>query len=148
MRCVGAGAADAELFQLLDQRRLAEPRGRLGEMLSGADFEWEDRRALRHFGQKQIVAGDAGDTHESIEDQLAAGGAEDRVAARRFGGDSDGGGVEFGRRHLAGDEAVPDQLIQLIFIGPELGVGVGGVKEASVGRMASWASWALLLLEE
>ena len=56
--------------------------------------------------------------------------------------------IEFCRRHLAGNETRPDQLVQPIFIRPEFGVRFLRRKFASVGRIASWASWALLLLDE
>ena len=80
------------------RRGFGKPRRRLGEMLGGIDLDRKHRLAAGQFRQQLIFAGDAGDTHEAIENQLAAGGAEDRFAAAGGGGDGDAGLVEFRRR--------------------------------------------------
>ena len=67
---------------------------------------------LAQLRQKLIFAGDAGNFHEAVEDKLAAGGAEERVAGLRVGGERDGGLIELRRRHLAGDESPPDQIVK------------------------------------
>ena len=56
-----------------------------------------------------VVAALGVDAHEAVELDDLAGGAEDRI----LGGDVDRGLLETRRRHLAGDEAVPDQGVEL-----------------------------------
>ena len=58
-----------------------------------------------------------------------------KTASPAFGGRGDrhGGLIELRRRHLAGDEAVPDQLIQLASSAPSLPCASAGVK-LSIGR--------------
>src|SRR2546421_11454502 len=102
-------------------------------MLGGVDLNWIDRLIFRERGQELIFAADAGDFHEAVEDELAAGGAEYRFAAFGGNGNVDRGLIEFSRGHLAGDETGPDQLIDLVFVGTELGVGFLW-SEGGIGR--------------
>ena len=48
-RGIGGGAADAELFHALDQRRFRVARRRLGEMLAGVDLTLGQRFARAHL---------------------------------------------------------------------------------------------------
>ena len=59
-----------------------------------------------------------------------------------LGADLDGRLVEQRRVHLRGDEAFPDQRIDLQFVFAEFSLRESGVRATDVGRMASWASWA------
>ena len=54
-RRVGRRPADALLLQLLDQRRLGEPRRRLREVLLGPDLEQLDRLALLERRQQRVA---------------------------------------------------------------------------------------------
>ncbi len=50
---------------------------------------------------------------EAVEADDLAGGAKIELARARFGQNIDRGALEFGRFHLAGDGAGPDQLVEL-----------------------------------
>ena len=88
------------------------------------------------------------DRQEAVELRHAAGGAEQvRRAVLALGVDVDGGLVEHRRRHLRGDEAHPDQPVELeLVLGQVLLDRLPGVRSAEVGRMASCASCASFLL--
>ncbi len=117
---VRARPADPELLQRLHQARLGKARRGLREMLGRRNLDREDRLFLLQVGQELIFARDAGDAHEPVKNEFAAGGAEDGVAARRRRSEGHAGLVEFRGRHLARHKPIPDQLIQLGFVGSEL----------------------------
>ena len=52
-RRVGRRAADTLVLEFLDQRRLAEARRRLGEVLLGLEAQQLERLALVHRGQRR-----------------------------------------------------------------------------------------------
>ena len=89
------------------------------------------------FGIDDAVAG---------EEQRRTGGAKEVILG---GQDIDGQRGVKRRLHLARQEAPPDQLITA---GPwpssrYLRDHVGRARKAEVGRIASWASWALATLD-
>ncbi len=125
-RGVGGRPADAELFHALDERGFRIARRRLGEVLRGIDRAFLQRLALAHLGElaglvvlRLVVAAFLVDLEEAVELRDGAGGAQIDVAGARLGGDVDGGALELGRLHLAGDGAHPDQLIELGLVGLE-----------------------------
>ena len=59
---------------------------------------------------------------------------------------STGDGVQLGVFHLAGHEALPDELIELELVVGELALTASGRMEGSEGRMASCASCAPALI--
>ena len=117
---VCAGAADPQALHLLHQRRFRIARRRLREMLRRINVNRENPRLFCQFRQQLIFRADAGNFHKSVENQLAPTGTEDRIATGRGRIQFHRGLVKLCRRHLAGDEAAPDQLIQLVFIRPQL----------------------------
>ena len=140
-RGVGRRAADAQLFQLLDQGGFREARRRLGEMLVGADRLDLGLGAFLQRGQAAafilVVLGAfllfvaaffiGGD--EAVEDHDLAGGAQARLTVGRL--DLYRGAVQTRRFHLRGDHPLPDQLIQTLQIAIEP-QGVGAAQD--VGR--------------
>jgi hypothetical protein len=94
---VGGGSADAELFELLHQACFGEARRGLGEVLRGEHLDRADGLLFLQVGQELVFAGDAGDFHEAVEDELATAGAEDGLGALGVGDDRRGGLVELGR---------------------------------------------------
>ncbi len=127
-------AADAELLQALDQRRLGVARRRRGGVaarLERLDVDDVAGRAAagssssRSSGRRGVVALVAG-----LDVDLAVAGERDRrarggelgVAAvgRRVGADAHGDGVAEGVGHLAGQRALPDQPVQRQLVAVEL----------------------------
>ena len=117
-RGVGGGAADAELLQPLDQTRLRIARRRLGEMLLGLHRLALRRLAFCHGRQglpvlvivRPVVLTFTVELQEPVE-------ADDRAGRPQYGSavgrcHIDGGAVEDGGGHLAGDGALPDQLVK------------------------------------
>jgi hypothetical protein len=68
---------------------------------------------------------DAGDLVETVEDEGAAGGLEGTSRSTGLQSqtsatlDQDGGGVPLRGGHLAGDEALPDDLVEAEVVGAE-----------------------------
>ena len=93
-----------------------------------------------------VVAAFLIDREEAVELHHLAGGAQFQRAAAGLGLDVDGGALELGRFHLAGDGAHPDQLVEPGLVGIEPRAQSGGRRDRSVGRIASCASWAFLAL--
>ena len=150
---VGGGTADAVLLQELDERGLVEPRRRLRLLLLGRDLE--QLEASRpgvsggSFGESLSVSssssvGDAVGREVARELQRRARGAVDRPCPRR---DLGRRRVVDRRAHLRGDEALPDQPVELRLVGrdvaarPPRAAGPG-----TSGRIASCASCASLRL--
>ena len=125
-RGIGRGAADAELFHALDERRLGVARRRLGEMLArldallGQGFARLHRRQARRILVFLVVAALLVEREEAGEANDLAGRAEIEFSRPRLGEDVDRGALEFGALHLAGDRAVPDQLVELGLFGLEM----------------------------
>jgi hypothetical protein len=151
---VGRGPADAEFFQLLDQRGFRIARRRLGEVLRAHDPFHAQAVAARHRRQPLavlvglVVAAFLIEAQEAVEAHHRPGGAKGvalRVVALRR--NVDGGALELGAFHLAGHGALPDQLVERGLFGIEIGLRTrSGKRNRSVGRIASWASWAFLAL--
>ncbi|MNZ47604.1 hypothetical protein D3C78_653240 [compost metagenome] len=130
-RRIGGRAADATLLQLLDQAGLGVTRRRLGEVLAGIQLEQLEQLAFVHFRQHVVFARLAllrQDAGVAVELEDAALGAQFELA----GSDADAGGQVLGRRHLAGDELAPDQVVEAL--GITLHAGQLGRLEVDVGR--------------
>ena len=123
---VGGGAADAVFLQGAHQRGLGVARRRLGEVLFGADFLELDDVAFFHGGQHFFVVVAGGvvlafqvDLHEAGHGDGGAGGAQGvAFAAAEVHGHLVDGGVD----HLAGDGALPDEVVELVLVGAEIGL--------------------------
>ena len=142
-RGIGRGTADAELFHALDQRGFGETRRRFGEMLGDGEVLALQRFALAHGGEAAtvlivavVVAAFLIEREEAVEFYHLAGGAQFQHAGASFGRDIDGGAFQFGRFHLAGDGADPDQFIKPGLIGIEPPAHIGGPPR-QVGRAGS-----------
>ena len=128
---VGGGAADAQLLHPLHQARLRIARRRLGEVLVGRDLAALHRILLAHRRKGAgvlLLAGLAAghepgapiglavvqilavELEEAVEGDHRAGGAQPD-AARRVG-EVHRGLVQLRRLHLAGDGALPHQLVE------------------------------------
>ena len=142
-RGIGRGPADAELFHALDQRGFGEARRRFGEMLGDGEILALQRFALAHGGEAAavlvvavVVAAFLIEREEAVEFYHLAGGAQLQHARARFGRDIDRGAFQFGRFHLAGDGADPDQFIELGLIGIEAAAHIGRAAR-QIGRAGS-----------
>lgn len=82
------------------------------------------------------------DLQEAVEHDDGAGGAQHHVLGRA--GDVDRHLIQHGAFHLAGQRTLPDQLIEPQFVTFQIAGHRVGRRCRSVGRMASWASWAFL----
>ena len=119
-RGIGRGPADAELFHLLDQRRFGVAGRRLGEVLLGRDLAFG--RGLARGDLRQalvvvalgVVAAFLVDLDEAVEQHHLAGGAKADLAVGRA--DLDDGALEPGGGHLAGEGALPDQVVELALV--------------------------------
>ena len=131
-RGVGGGAADAALFHFAHEAGLAVPRRRLGEMLAGFEFQQLEGVAGLQVRQDEIVV-------------LLAGRGQHPGVAVELNNPALGGEFEFPglaaafcrrrrrhrsgkiarRRHLAGDEAPPNQIVQ------PLGIRLHGALQVS-----------------
>src|SRR5690606_16020735 len=160
---VRRGPADAELLQLLHQARLAEARRRLREVLrrhevdDGARLPGLQRGERGEVVQRAVVALLAGlrvEAGEAVELHDRPGGAE-QVEARAgvargvpaADREVDGRGVVDRRRHLAGDEAEPDELVETELVAVEIvlhGLGRAGRVRGADGLVGLLR--ALLLL--
>ena len=105
-------AADAELFQPLDERRLGVPRRRLGEMLVRSNSALGQPFAGRHLGQplrflipRIFVAPLLVKGQKTIELHDRSGRAQIEGSASGFCGDVNRRALELGRFHLAGNRA-------------------------------------------
>ena len=145
-RGVGRGPADAELLHALDQRRLGVARRRLGEVLLGGHGALLGRLAVHDQRQPgvlvavavelDVVAALEIDLEEAVEGHDLAGGAQGHGAVGA--GDIDRGALEARGFHLAGDRALPDQVVEPALVGLEPGelvrrLGHVGRADALVG---------------
>ena len=112
-RCKGAGAADALLLQLLDERCFGEVRRRLGEVLLCRHELVKQQLAagfnVRHLGVLFFIVIFAVQLQEAREFQYGACCAQLVVGSIN----RQSGNVINSVRHLAGNNAVPDERIQL-----------------------------------
>ena len=122
-RGIGGRAADAELFQPLDQRRLAVARRRLGEVLAGLDpalgravalDQHRQHPAFVLFVARLLVERFIIDREKAGELDHLPGGAQFVLAGWIAQGD--GGPLDIGAGHLARDRALPDQFVQPPFV--------------------------------
>ncbi len=126
---IGRGAADAVLLQGLDQGGLAVAGRRLGELLLAVELDELELLALpdlRHGGALAVLGLVPGrrvlvlrllvDRQEAGALQDLAPGPEQVAAVLHV----HLGDVEERRLHLRGDEAVPDELVELEFFGFEV----------------------------
>src|SRR6185437_9469556 len=116
-RGVGGRPADAELFELLDEARLAVARRRLCEMLLGLDLAALERLALLQGRQAPpflillgIVDILAIEREITVEGDGRAIGAQHDLAVGRA--DIDRNLIDERGCHLARDRALPDQLVK------------------------------------
>ena len=124
---VGRGTADAELLELLDQAGFRIARRRLGEMLLRHDLAPVHRLVLGDVGQDGaglvvvalVVLAFVVEREEAVELHDRAGGAKlDGLVAA---GDVDRHLVQHGAFHLAGDGALPDQLVEAELVLVQIG---------------------------
>ena len=121
---VGGRTADAKLFQLLHEAGFGVSRRRLGKFLHGLNLGVSQRVA--HFYRRQpalyllflLIGRFSIDFQETLEQNHLAVGHKLLVAPWHRNGD--GGLFGLGVAHLAGEGALPDQLVQT------LGEGVAG----------------------
>ena len=118
-RRVGARAADVLFFECLDERRLIVARRRLREVLLGQELDERKRLACRKLGQEHVLFLLAVriDGEEARELQRRARSARDVALACRH---TDADRIEDGGRHLAGDEALPNQGVEAQLIAREV----------------------------
>ena len=118
---IGRGPADAEFLKPLHQACFAVARRRLREMLLRLGLVMGQRFAFLHGRQqasvlvflaalRRLVPGFLIQFQEAIEGDDGTGGAE--FSAAVGGLDGHGGLVQLGAGHLAGDGALPDQLVE------------------------------------
>ena len=128
---VGGGPADTIFLQGADQSRLTVAGRRLGEVLLRDELDeihllpfhqrWQDALPL---SQLLIVP----EQHQPARElDGGTGGAEEvgLLAPRWPGQHVNGGGVQHGRRHLAGHKAPPDEAIEPMLIGGQIGLHPG-----------------------
>ena len=123
-RGVGAGPADAVFLQFADERGLGEAGRRLGELLLRRERDQFQDLPLPDIGQELAEAvllavlllalrvddGESGKLHDrSLRPEEAVGGR-----------DVHGGLVQEGRVHLAGQEPVPDELVETELVGRQV----------------------------
>ncbi len=116
--------ADAFALQQRDERPLVVAGRRLGEVLLGAQVGERERLAVGEVGQltARLLALAVGPAVAVELHDLPRGPEHQRRVAGRVGGDEVGAqAVEDGRRHLRGDGAAPDQLVQRPLVGVETG---------------------------
>ena len=120
---VGGGAADAELLHLLDQARLRVARRRLGEVLVGGDpvaaSAGRARPSAAACGSRRRRRPAASSTSSRYSLRKPSKATMEPVARSLVpaAGDLDRDLVELGRLHLAGDGALPDQLVEAELLG-------------------------------
>ena len=117
---IGRGAADAQFFHALDQRRLGIARRRLGEMLLGRDAPLFGRLTGHDLRQTAfivalVITALVIDGQKAVEQHDLARGAQPHLPVRAE--DVDRGAFHPRGGHLAGDGALPDQIIELALIG-------------------------------
>ena len=118
---IGRGATNAQFFHPLDQRRLGEAGRRLGEMLIGLDRALGRGVACGQGGQALailalvVIAALFIDAHEAVERDHLPAGTQRHMAIGA--GDLGGGAFKARGFHLAGDGALPDQVVKAALVG-------------------------------
>ena len=107
-RRIGAGSADPQGLELFDEARFVVARRRLGEVLFRFDIAQLHRLFLLELGKEFVLFAVAGHPVETVKDQFAAGGFEDRFLPL----EEDRLGLELRLGHLAGQEAVVDEAVE------------------------------------
>ena len=124
-RCKGAGAADALLLQLLDERCFGEVRRRLGEVLFCRHELVKQQLAagfnIRNLGVLFFIVIFAVQLQEAREFQYGACCTQLVVGSINC----QGGNVINSVRHLTGNNAVPDECIQLQLVAGEVFLHLG-----------------------
>ena len=124
-RCKGAGAADALLLQLLDERCFGEVRRRLGEVLLCRQQLVKQQLAagfdVRNLGVLFFIVIFAVQLQEAREFQYGACCTQLVVGSIN----RQGGNVINSVRHLTGNNAVPDERIQLELVVGEVLLHLG-----------------------
>ena len=109
--------ADAALLELFDQRRLGVARWRLAEVLLGLDAVVVELIALRERGQLVLAVLVASpDAVETVEREHRPVGSEHVFPAFNL----DLRLVVLRRRHPAGDEPPPDQVVEPVLVGSQV----------------------------
>ena len=110
-RRVGRGAADATLLELLDQGAFGIARRRIGEVLGRIDVRRSEPVALMELGDGDVLV-----LHHHRPEHLREAVKADYLALPPeligSGLDLNFGYVDKAVRHLAGDEPVPDELVE------------------------------------
>src|SRR5690606_34515484 len=116
---VGGGSADAKLLQLLDERCLRVTRRRLRRMLRYIDRPTGERLAGIDLGKASVFTVFAVvllhlrvGCEETVEADHRADGPEHSLAVGPGSLDLHRGALDLGGRHLAGDGALPDHLVE------------------------------------
>ena len=121
-RGIGRGPADAEFFHLLDERGFRIARRRLGEVLRREDLLARQILVRVDFRKAAVVVtvvallavlllvGIGG--NEAVEADDGAGRAQPGGPGAVPCGDFDRRALDLGRRHLAGDAALPDEVVE------------------------------------
>ena len=125
---IGRGTADPLLLHLLDERRFGVAWWRRLKLLPRLDLEGRQFRALLEVGQHlvAIVLGRAAHGIKTIEPQHAAARFEHGAGVAVAPSHADTRRIPFGVGRLAGEEALPDQPIDLhLLIGERRGDAVG-----------------------
>ena len=154
MRGIGRGPADAEFFQLLDQARFGIARRRFGEMLLLAHVDEAQRLAFGDRRQAAVLAvprrrpGPPDRASRKPSNSVTVPVAR-RPTSAVGRGDIDGGALLLGQFHLAGEGALPDQVVELRADPRSRWRATrSGVRAKLVGRIASCASCAFFTCEE
>ena len=131
---VGRGSADAVLLKRADERRVGVARGGLGEVLLLVEALQLQRLPLGQRRQRGglfllvIVAGFL--IHGGVAGELQA--ARARAEFMHARGDLDGDAVIDGVRHLAGEEAAPDEPVEAVLLARKVALEALG-REVHVG---------------
>src|SRR5262249_40398296 len=131
-RRVRARPTDAVLLERLHERRLRVTGGRLREVLRGDELRERERLSVLQRGEALLVVlgGGLHDSEGAVEEHLLALRDERPAAAR----DVHGGEAVARGRHLARDEAVPDERVEPQLVAGE--VALDRIGRARGGRRA------------
>ena len=157
---VGARAADAARLELLDQAGLGEPRRRLRAVALGAQLaRASGARRARPAGRQRRLGARLGAPAVGVArrrprrrrsrkpgNSIVCPPAWKRASSTRRR--SQRRALAAGVLHLAGDRALPDQLVERAARRRRCSAAArsGAVNVAPAGRIASWASCAFLHL--
>jgi len=134
---IGARPANPFLLQCLHQRRFAEARRRLGEVLALEQVEAIEHVPLLHGRKFHVLLLADRLEHSAVAIELhdPSIGAEEAAARRyfdrRYGHDR--------RRTLAGHETLPDQFVEPVLVPGEVFQPVGGPKAVRYSQAVKFA---------